>query len=107
MKRYGSVVRVKLEALEEYKRIHKEVWPEVLQTIYQCNIRNYSIFYREGYLFSYYEYVGKNHEEDMKKMAKCPKTQQWWEITDPMQYPIDSVEQGQWWAPFEEVFHVN
>jgi L-rhamnose mutarotase len=58
MQRHGAVIGVKLDRLEEYKRYHAEVWPEVLDMIHQCNIRNYSIFYKDGQLFSYFEYIG-------------------------------------------------
>ncbi|HUV95144.1 MAG TPA: L-rhamnose mutarotase, partial [Anaerolineae bacterium] len=30
MKRYGMVIGVKLDKLEEYKRLHAAVWPGVL-----------------------------------------------------------------------------
>ena len=50
MKRYGSVIGVKPEKLEEYKKLHAAVWPDVLTMIKECNIRNYSIFYRDGML---------------------------------------------------------
>lgn len=39
MKRYGSVLRVKPEAISEYKRYHGAAWPEVLNMIRRCNIR--------------------------------------------------------------------
>jgi len=41
MKRYGSVIEVRPERIEEYKRYHAAVWPEVLALIRQCKIRNY------------------------------------------------------------------
>ena len=69
MKRYGSVIGVKPEKLEEYKRLHAAVWPGVLEMIKACNIRNYSIYYKDGLLFSYYEYVGDDYEGDMQRMA--------------------------------------
>ena len=77
MKRYGSVIRLRPEKKEEYIKLHETVWPGVLKTIFDCNIRNYSIFYREGWLFSYFEYIGNDYEADMKKMAADPVTQQW------------------------------
>ena len=63
MKRYGSVIAVRPEKLDEYVRLHAAVWPGVLAMIRQCNIRNYSIFLRRlpdgrHYLFSYFEYTG-------------------------------------------------
>ena len=80
MKRYGSVIEVKEEKLEEYVKLHAEVWPDVLAMIKQCNIQNYSIYLRrlpdgKYYLFSYFEYVGEDFDADMAKMAADPTTQ--------------------------------
>jgi L-rhamnose mutarotase len=107
MKRVGSVIKVKTEKLEEYKKLHAEVWPRVLKTIHACNIRNYSIFYRDCYLFSYFEYIGEDYEKDMTKMAADPDTQKWWKVTDPCQQPVETAVEGEWWAPMEEVFHTG
>ena len=38
MKRYGSVIKVRPEAIAEYKRYHAAVWPAVLDMIRKCNI---------------------------------------------------------------------
>jgi len=107
MKRYGQVIRVRPERLEEYKRLHQAVWPEVLSTIKKGRIQNYSIFYRDGYLFSYFEYRGDNYEADMAKMAKDPRTREWWALTDPCQQPVETAKKGEWWAAMEEVFHAD
>jgi len=78
-----------------------------LATITKCNIRNYSIFHRDGQLFAYFEYVGKDYEADMAKMAEDPKTQEWWAIMKPMQSPISTRGPEEWWADMEEVFHLD
>jgi L-rhamnose mutarotase len=41
MKRYGWVIGVRPEKLEEYKRLHAAVWPGVLKMIKACNIQNF------------------------------------------------------------------
>lgn len=112
MKRYGQVIGVKTEKLEEYKRLHAAVWPEVLAMIHQCNIRNYSIYLRQmpdgrHYLFSYFEYMGTDFTADMAKMAADPATQRWWTHCEPCQEPLADRRQGQWWADMEEVFHFD
>ena len=113
MKRYGSIIGVRAEKLEEYKKLHAAVWPEVLRMIKRCNIKNYSIFLRrmpDGnyYLFSYFEYVGSDFKADMKKMADDPATQRWWKETDPCQQPLrETAAKKQIWTPMEEVFHTN
>lgn len=107
MKRYASIVGLRPEKLEEYVRLHREVWPSVLERIRLCNIRNYSIFYRDGLLFSYFEYHGNDYAADMAAMAADPATQEWWKLTDPCQKPLETAAPGQWWAPAEEFFHVD
>ncbi|MGO9242186.1 MAG: L-rhamnose mutarotase [Bryobacteraceae bacterium] len=107
MQRYGMVLRLRPEATVEYKRYHASVWPEVLATITACNIRNYSIYFHDGYLFSYFEYHGRDFRADMDLMAADPKTQEWWAIMKPLQDPLPTRRPGEWWADMEEVFHLE
>jgi L-rhamnose mutarotase len=105
--RHAAIIRLRPEAEAEYRRLHAEAWPEVLAMIEQCGIRNYSIFLRDGVLFSYYEYVGTDHDADQARMAADPATQRWWKLTDPMQEKVPGAAEGDWWAPVEEVFHTD
>ena len=107
MKRYGQLIGVRPEKLEEYKAYHAGVWPEILSMIRECNIRNYSIFHKDHMLFAYFEYVGNDFDADMAKMAADPKTQEWWDIMMPMQVPVETRAAGEWWATLEEVFHTD
>ncbi len=107
MKRYGSIIRLYPEKLEEYKKLHTAVWPGVLKMITECNIRNYSIYYKDGFLFSYYEYIGNNYKADMDKMAADPETQRWWKVCMPCQQPLDTRKDSEWWSEMEEFFHYN
>ena len=107
MKRFGWVIKVKAERLDEYTRLHAAVWPEVLKMIKECSISNYSIFHRDGFLFSYLEYTGDNFAEDMAKMAADASTQRWWALCKPCQEPLSSVSPDEWWADMQEVFHLD
>lgn len=107
MRRYAQIIGVKPEHIEAYERIHEAVWPEVLQTIHDSNIRNYTIFRRENLLFAYFEYIGDDYEVDMHRIAADPKTQEWWTHTDPMQEPLPGAAAGEWWSPMKEVFHTD
>jgi len=107
MKRFGQLIRVKPEHLAKYKAYHADVWPKVLEMIRECNIRNYSIFHKDGFLFAYFEYEGSDFAADMRKMAADPATQEWWEIMIPMQDPVSTRAEGEWWASMEEVFHTD
>lgn len=110
MERYASVIKVDPDQLEAYKRLHADAWQGVLERIRASNIRNYSIFYRqlddgEHYLFSYFEYVGDDFDADMAEMAEDPTTQEWWDVCKPMQIPLDSRKEGEWWSDMESVFY--
>ncbi len=105
MQRSGMVIKVKPEKLEEYKRLHAAAWPGVLKMIEECNIHNYSIYHKDGWLFSYFEYHGRNFKADMAKMAADPLTQKWWSVCGPCQKPLATRAKGEWWANMEEVFH--
>ena len=109
MKRYGALVRLRPEAIAEYKRIHAAVWPKVLEQIKRSNISNYTIFLREpeNLLFGYFEYHGSDYAADMARMAADPVTQGWWAVTMPMQSPLETRAEGEWWAPMEDVFHLD
>ncbi len=78
MKRYGAVIELHPDKIADYKRLHAAVWPGVLKTITDCNIRNYSIFLR-----------------------------QFPDLCKPCQIPLANRAEGEWWADMEEVFHCD
>jgi L-rhamnose mutarotase len=109
MERMAQVIRLRPAALEEYRRIHAAVWPEVLDLIAACGIRNYTIFLKEPelILFAYWEYHGTDFAADMAKMKADARMRDWWAITDPMQEPFETRSPGEWWARIEPVFHTD
>jgi L-rhamnose mutarotase len=107
MQRHAHIIHLRPEAEAAYKKYHQAVWPDVLNKITDCNIRNYSIFLRDGVLFSYFEYIGDDFATDMAKMVADPKTQEWWAITKPMQRPLEDRGEDEWWASLTEVFHLD
>lgn len=107
MKRYGFVNRLRPEKYEEYKRLHANAWPDILAMIHKCGIRNYTIYHKDGFLFSHFEYVGEDFEADMAIMKADARTREWWSHTDPCQDPLESRKPGEWWAEMEELFHCD
>lgn len=107
MKRYGMTIRIKPGSEEAYRKHHATVWPEVLEMIRKCHLRNYSIFLKDDKLYSYFEYAGDDFETDMANMAAHAKTREWWAVMGPMQEPLETRKSGEWWAEMEEVFHLD
>ena len=108
LRRFGSVIGLKLEKEQYYRDLHADVWPSVIDRLRKSNIRNYSIHLIEiegrKYLVSYLEYVGLDYQADMDSIAEDPETRRWWKETDPCQFSLDSGEAGIKWSPLEMLF---
>jgi L-rhamnose mutarotase len=107
MRRFGQLLGLRAERLEEYKRYHAEVWPEIADAIHRAGIRNYTIFHHRGQLFAYFEYAGpaEEYEARMATLAQAPRMRAWWNLMEPMQVPEPDRVEGTWWSDMEEVFH--
>ena len=106
IQRYGSIIGVKEEFEERYIILHKHTFPGVLDRIHKCNIRNYSIFLKDGILFSHFEYIGSDFKADMETMAD-ETTKEWWKLTDPMQEPLENRKEGEWWASMDLLYQMD
>ncbi|KAI4911201.1 hypothetical protein J4E85_011339 [Alternaria conjuncta] len=114
-RRIGQWLWLKPECVQEYKKCHAEVWPEVLEQIKDSNIKDYSIYmnlFPRPMLFASFKYVGENFDEDMARMAENKVVQKWWKMTDKMQEsPVKGAKGSAtgpgWWGQTEEVFYVE
>jgi L-rhamnose mutarotase len=56
MARYCFLLRVRPERMDEYRRRHANVWPEMLAALAEAGWRNYSLFlHDDGLLVGYVE----------------------------------------------------
>jgi len=107
MKRFGQVIKLIPEKADEYINYHASVWPDVLKIIKECNIFNYSIFFKDNWLFAYFEYSGDDFEADMRKMVQDEVTLKWWDVVKPLMDPLETRQAGEFWANMEEIFHLD
>jgi len=107
MRRFGQVLGIRPECIEEYRRYHARIWPEIAEAIRAAGICNYSIFLQGDQLFAYYEYRGPEgeYEARMEALARAPRMREWWNTMEPMQVPDPRREPGSWWSDMDEVFH--
>ncbi|KAF2259682.1 rhamnose mutarotase [Lojkania enalia] len=114
-RRIGQWVYLKPECIEEYKKCHAVVWPEILEQIKDSNVCDYSIYLSmipRPILFASFKYVGNSFDEDMARMAANPKVQEWWRMTDgmqesPVENAVGSRDGPGWWGQMEEVFYME
>jgi L-rhamnose mutarotase len=105
MKRVCFVLQVKPDRLEEYKRRHRAVWPEMLNALRETGWNNYSLFLRDdGMLVGYLE------TEDLERaragMASREVNDRWQsEMKDFFVQP-QGLTADRAMQPLEEVFHL-
>ena len=104
MIRKGSVIGIKPEFIDEYKNTHKDIWPEVLEGLNKCNIRNYSVFAQHDRLFSFFEYYGKNFEDDFTQMKQNKRFVEWDKFHESMFKPLEFQNKFEGWIELEEIF---
>lgn len=109
MKRLGMTLGLRPGCLDEYRRIHVKLWPEIEGAIHTAGLQNFSIYHHDGMLFSYFEYVGPEEEfaSRMQVLADAPRMREWWAVTEPLQVPRTDRQPGEWWTTMEEVFHLD
>jgi L-rhamnose mutarotase len=102
MTRIGFVLKVRPDLLEDYRRHHQAVWPEMLDALRRNGWRNYTLFLRpDGTLFGYFETEG-SFEQALAGMAAEPVNQRWPALmgpdfagpgrhADPMMEALDEV----------------
>ncbi|WVR03984.1 hypothetical protein IAU60_000983 [Kwoniella sp. DSM 27419] len=113
-KRICQVVKVRPERLEEYKKVHAAVWPEVLAALRKAHVVDYSIHFFEPHhlLIAHMRYIGDDFERDMAGIAENESTKRWWALTDGMQESFVQGATGSesgpgWWLNAEEVFRME
>lgn len=108
VRRFGSVIGLDPAKERCYRDLHAQAWPSVLDRLRRSSIRNYSIYVTEiegrTYLFSYFEYVGRDFDADMQAIADDPDTRRWWKETDPCQIRLPTRKPGANWSGMEMVF---
>lgn len=107
MKRVGFLLKVKEDMIEDYKKHHDNVWPEMVDALRRTGWHNYSLFMREdGWLFWYFE-TPDNFQAALEGMAKEEVNARWQELMAPYFEGLDGAHADESMITLEEVFHVN
>lgn len=76
MERYAWKAAVRDGMIDEYRRRHAEIWPEMVQVLKEAGISNYTIWNSGNELFGYYE-CEKGAEYAAKVQAESPVVARW------------------------------
>ena len=106
MKRVAFLLKVKADRIEEYKKRHEKVWPEMLQALRETGWHNYSLFMRDdGLLFGYLE--TEDFEKALAGMAGREVNTKWQSEMAPFFERLDGKRPDEGLLRLEEVFHLD
>lgn len=106
MKRICFVLQVKVDRLEEYKRRHRTVWPEMLAALRETGWGNYSLFLRDdGLLVGYLE--TDDFELARAGMAGREVNERWQREMKGFFVQPEGLLPDRAMQPLEEVFHLE
>jgi len=91
--------------IEKYKEHHKNVWPEIINSIKDSNIEELEIYLIANRLFMIMEV---NDDFSFDKKAKMdnsnPKVQEWETLMWNFQQKLPFAKEGEKWVLMEEIF---
>ena len=104
MQRIAFTMRIKPGTEEEYRRRHRQVWPELLADLKRAGCQNYSIYLRGTELFAYMEVEDFQHF--LSVMAASEASQRWEEqMGDILMRETEPATGFPYLLP--EVFHLD
>lgn len=107
MNRFAFQLKVKQEKIEEYKKHHEAVWPEMLEALSKTGWHNYSIFMREdGLLFGYFE-TPFDFQTVLDGMAGEEINDKWQDFMSPFFEASEGSHADQMMLELTEVFHLD
>ena len=107
MKRVAFILKVKESKIEEYKKHHEAVWPEMLDALRRTGWHNYTLFMREdGLLFGYFE-TPEGFEAALAGMAEEAINAKWQEFMATYFEGIGGAHADESMVELEEVFHLD
>lgn len=91
--------------ITEYEKYHKEVWPEIVDSIKESGIENMEI-YRTGIrLFMIMEVNDSFSFEDKAAAdAANPKVQEWEQVMWKYQQALPTAQPGEKWVLTDKIF---
>lgn len=107
MKRVGFLLKVKPDKIDEYKKHHETVWPDMLAALRKHGWHNYSLFMREdGTLFGYFE-TPSTFQAALDGMDSEEINAKWQAFMAPYFESPDGGHADKMMVELEEVFHLD
>ena len=107
MKRVGFIIKVKENEIDDYKKHHQNVWPEMKSALKKNGWDNYSLFIRkDGLMFGYFE-AKKSFADSLEGMSREEVNDRWQKLMAPYFEIPEGAAPDQSMLELEEVFHID
>jgi L-rhamnose mutarotase len=104
--RYCFLLRVRPDRMDEYRRRHQAVWPEMLEALWDTGWRNYSLFlHDDGLLVGYVE--ADDLQASLAAMARTEVNARWQAQMAPFFVGLDGAGPDEGLTLLEEVFNLE
>lgn len=103
MENHAFRMQLKPGAIEDYKRRHDEIWPELAEAISAAGIYDYSIFLDEESLALFAVYKLRPNDRRME-LAGLPVMRRWWDSMAPLMEAEPGNRPREW--PLTPMFHL-
>ena len=110
MPRFGLCLNLKgdPDIIEQYKAYHRDVWPEVLDSLREVGITGMDIYLLGNRLFMAIETVDDfDPVHDFPRYLEMhPRCREWDVLMRNFQERVPEAKPGEWWATMEQVFEL-
>jgi L-rhamnose mutarotase len=110
MKTFGKALDLKNdpEIIEKYKEYHRNVWPEVKDSLGEIGITAMRIFCLGNHLFMYMETVDDFDPDGLQEYTeKNPRAGEWNDLMFTFQQVVPEAAEGELWAAMEQVYDLD
>jgi L-rhamnose mutarotase len=105
-RRYCFLLRVRPDRMDEYRRRHETVWPEMLQALTDTGWRNYTLFLDDdGLLVGYVE--ADDLQASLDAMARTDVNARWQAEMAPIFLGLEDGGPDEGLVLLDEIFHLE
>ena len=95
------------QLIAEYEEMHRQVWPEILQSIKSSGIANMEIYRFEQRLMMIMEVVDSFSFEQKKQLDLVnEKVQEWEQLMWKYQQALPAAQPGEKWVLMDKIFEL-